>query len=212
MLSKEASDVDRSIPGLAMNPKFTKVSNISRRIHGWSWQAVGTLCYPQPIHILICDMQFPIGMGTGAVYVCLAGIHPHPGLPLTMVETVFYFLNIALFLLNSTTLLLQLIRESSPFPPPPCTWRSSCSCSMCVVYPRQAKRLITDPSKGIFVPLIVCLWTCRLSFLDSRLFHMQVLSFATIIIGTINYVLPTGHVSPTFIYCLFWCVRFSLSP
>ncbi|CAL1707974.1 unnamed protein product [Somion occarium] len=144
MLSKEASDVDRSIPGLAMNPKFTKVSNISRRIHGWSWQA------------------FPIGMGTGAVYVCLAGIHPHPGLPLTMVETVFYFLNIALFLLNSTTLLLQLI-----------------------LYPRQAKRLITDPSKGIFVPLIV-------------------LSFATIIIGTINYVLPTGHVSPTFIYCLFW--------
>ncbi|EPQ50465.1 hypothetical protein GLOTRDRAFT_16750, partial [Gloeophyllum trabeum ATCC 11539] len=58
---------------------------------------------------------------------------------------------IALFLLNSSTLLLQAI-----------------------LYPQQAKRLIKDPVKGIFVPLIV-------------------LSFATIIIGTINYAVPSGH-------------------
>jgi len=32
----------------------------------------------------------------------------------------------------------------------------------------------------------------------------QVLSFATIIIGTINYAVPSGHVSPGFIYGLFW--------
>ncbi|KAI0082018.1 hypothetical protein K474DRAFT_1703482 [Panus rudis PR-1116 ss-1] len=133
------------VPGIVLpQTRMTRVSNISRRIHGWSWQA------------------FPIGMGTGAVYVCLAGLKDHPGKPLTIAETMFYFLNIALFLLNTSTLLLQFI-----------------------LYPRQAKRLITDPTKGIFVPLIV-------------------LSFATIIIGTINYVLPTGHISPTFIYCLFW--------
>ncbi|KAK7692818.1 hypothetical protein QCA50_004453 [Cerrena zonata] len=134
-----------------MTPRLEKVNGLSRRIHGWSWQA------------------FPIGMGTGAVYVTLSSLKDHPGNALTTVETIFFFLNVALFLLNSSTLLLQLI-----------------------VYPRQARRLITDPVKGIFVPLIV-------------------LSFATIIIGTINYILPTGHISPTFIFCLFWIyVSFSV--
>lgn len=33
---------------------------------------------------------------------------------------------------------------------------------------------------------------------------MVVLSFATIIIGTKNYAVPTGHVHPGFIYDLFW--------
>jgi tellurite resistance protein TehA-like permease len=38
-----------------------------------------------------------------------------------------------------------------------------------------------------------------------------VLSFATIIIGTINYAFPTGHVSPGLIYGLFWVyVTFAL--
>jgi hypothetical protein len=64
------------------------VSNIARRIHGWSWQA------------------FPIGMGTGAVYVTLSGVKSRSPTLIT-VETIFYFLNISLFLLNSTTLLLQ---------------------------------------------------------------------------------------------------------
>ncbi|GJE96716.1 voltage-dependent anion channel-domain-containing protein [Phanerochaete sordida] len=128
------------------------VSRLSRRIHGWSWQA------------------YPIGMGTGAVYVTLAGLKNHPGHALTVVETIFYFLNMALFLLNTTTLLLQFI-----------------------LYPRQARRLITDPTKGIFVPLMV-------------------LSFATIIIGTINYGIPEGHVTPNFIYGLFWAyVSFSVA-
>ncbi|OBZ74581.1 Malic acid transport protein [Grifola frondosa] len=81
---------------------------------------------------------------------------------LTNVETFFYFFNLVLFLINSSTLLLQLI-----------------------LYPRQALRLITDPVKGIFVPLIV-------------------LSFATILIGTIKYAVPTGHVHPDLIYSLFW--------
>lgn len=49
----------------------------------------------------------------------------------------------------------------------------------------QALRLVKDPVKGIFVPLVV-------------------LSFATIIIGTIKYAVPTGHVHPNFIYVLFW--------
>lgn len=127
-----------------------QVSSLARRIHGWSWQA------------------FPIGMGTGAVYVTMSGIKYHSR-ALTVVETIFYFINIALFLLNSSTLLLQAI-----------------------LYPQQAKRLIKDPVKGIFVPLIV-------------------LSFATIIIGTINYAVPSGHVHPGFIYDIFWVyVAFSL--
>ncbi|KAF9019958.1 hypothetical protein BDZ89DRAFT_283291 [Hymenopellis radicata] len=100
-------------------------------------------------------------MGTGAVYVTLSGLKQHSS-ALTVVETGFYFLNITLFLLNSITLLLQAI-----------------------VFPRQALRLVQDPVKGVFVPLIV-------------------LSFATIIIGTINYAIPSGHVSPEFIYVLFW--------
>ncbi|KAF9450552.1 hypothetical protein P691DRAFT_700995 [Macrolepiota fuliginosa MF-IS2] len=120
-----------------------RVNAICRRIHGWSWQA------------------FPVGMGTGAVYVILHGLKDRSPVIAT-VETVFYFLNMALFLLNTTTLLLQAI-----------------------LYPRQAYRLLTDPVKGIFVPLIV-------------------LSFATIIIGTINYAVPTHHVGPDFVYALFW--------
>ena len=56
--------------------------------------------------------QFPIGMGTGAVYATLAGIKEHNRV-LTHVEIFFYFLNIALFLFNSSTLLLQAIRQFS---------------------------------------------------------------------------------------------------
>ena len=54
-----------------------------------------------------------------------------------------------------------------------------------LVYPQQALRLIKDPVKGIFVPLVV-------------------LSFATILIGTVKYAVPGGHVSPGFVYALFW--------
>lgn len=99
-------------------------------------------------------------MGTGAVYVALSGIKNHSK-TLTGVETFFYFLAIALFLLNNSTLAIQAI-----------------------LYPRQSLRLIQDPVKGVFVPLVV-------------------LSFATIIIGTINYAVPT-HVHPEFVYALFW--------
>lgn len=48
-------------------------------------------------------------MGTGAVYVCLAGLEDHKGLP--VIRTIFFFLNIALFALNTTTLFLQLLCE-----------------------------------------------------------------------------------------------------
>lgn len=54
-------------------------------------------------------------MGTGAVYVTLAGLKGHPG-ALTNVETIFFFINLSLFILNSSTLLLQAIREII-FPP-----------------------------------------------------------------------------------------------
>ena len=51
-------------------------------------------------------------MGTGAVYLTLSGLKNHAD-AVTVVETVFYLLNIALFSLNSTTLLLQFICKSN---------------------------------------------------------------------------------------------------
>ncbi|KAI0093302.1 voltage-dependent anion channel-domain-containing protein [Irpex rosettiformis] len=129
---------------LKRTASMVQVSALSRRIHGWSWQA------------------FPIGMGTGAVYVTLAGLKDHWGSKLDTVETVFFFFNLVLFILNTTTLLLQLL-----------------------LYPRQARRLVTDSAKCIYVPLML-------------------LSFATIIIGTINYAIPRKTVGPNFIYVLFW--------
>ncbi|KAI0700919.1 voltage-dependent anion channel-domain-containing protein [Cytidiella melzeri] len=145
-LSRSTND----LPGIEMHrslkrtASIVQVSALSRRIHGWSWQA------------------FPIGMGTAAVYVTIAGLQDHYGTSVKTVETVFFFINLVLFLLNNCTLLLQLL-----------------------LYPRQAKRLLTDPASIIFVPLMV-------------------LSFATVIIGVINYAVPAGHVGPNFIYVLFW--------
>ncbi|KAI0046501.1 hypothetical protein FA95DRAFT_1493955 [Auriscalpium vulgare] len=132
------SSTEGSLPG---------VSQLARRIHGWSWQA------------------FPIGMGTGAVYTTLSALKWHSRW-LEHVETVFFFINLTLFILNTSTLFLQAL-----------------------LYPRQARRLLTDPNKSIFVPLVV-------------------LSFATIIIGTINYAVPHHIVSPDAVYVLFWIYIF----
>jgi len=99
-------------------------------------------------------------MGTGAVYVTLSQIKEHSS-ALTTIETIFYFINIAFLLLNITTLVAQAI-----------------------LFPRQSWRLLNDPAKSVFVPVIV-------------------LSYGTIIIGTINYAYPR-HVSCNVIYALFW--------
>jgi hypothetical protein len=47
-------------------------------------------------------------MGTGAVYVLLSALDPHPQW-VTTVEIVFFFMNIFLFTLNISTLALQSI-------------------------------------------------------------------------------------------------------
>ncbi|KAF8754083.1 Voltage-dependent anion channel [Rhizoctonia solani] len=75
---------------------------------------------------------------------------------------VFYVLNICLFVLNLSMLGLQFI-----------------------FFRRQSLRLLSDPVKGVFVPL-------------------SVLSFATIVIGTINYAVPAGIISISGIYIMFW--------
>jgi hypothetical protein len=49
-------------------------------------------------------------MGTGAVYVTLSGVRGRFH-GLVIIETVFYFINMALFIVNSTTLMLQLFCE-----------------------------------------------------------------------------------------------------
>lgn len=88
-------------------------------------------------------------MGTGAVYVTLSGLKGHPG-PLTKIETVFFFINVSLFILNSSTLLIQALRA---------IFFSLGIFTVLVhaylVYPQQSRRLINDPVKGVFVPLIV---------------------------------------------------------
>ncbi len=93
-------------------------------------------------------------MGTGAVYLTLTDLKAPPMKALTTIETIFYFMTIALFLLNTSTLLLQFICEH-----PIALFLNHLTnpCHEFVVYPTQAKRLITTPSTGIFVPLMVCL-------------------------------------------------------
>jgi len=93
-------------------------------------------------------------MGTGAVYVTLSGLKEHTEI-LTDAETYFYFLNMFFFLLNTITLALQAMRTSD-------TFDLALKLKRYAVYPRQALRLITDPVKGVFVPLIV-----RISYLSS---------------------------------------------
>ncbi len=88
-------------------------------------------------------------MGTGAVYVTLSGLKEHSS-ALTVVETGFYFLNITLFLLNTITLLLQAIGAFLTFCHSPVLAHE-----VSAVFPRQALRLVQDPVKGVFVPLIV---------------------------------------------------------
>jgi len=151
-------------PGIPITPVFInyavaqgvpRVGALARLIHGWTWQAVSYIPPPNvQSPVLMFITQFPIGMGTGAVYVTLSSLKERAEL-LDEVETVFYFLNIALFLLNSTTLLMQAICAISPiFAIASLMWHLSFS-----VYPK-ALRLLTDPGTSIFVPLIV-----RLSFL-----------------------------------------------
>lgn len=73
------------------------------------------------------------------------------------------------------------------------------------VYPEHAKKLILDPAKGIFVPLVVRL-SCCLPY-RGLLTALQVLSFATIIIGTVNYHVGNNvHAPPMVLYSLFWYV------
>ncbi|KAI0290293.1 voltage-dependent anion channel-domain-containing protein [Russula brevipes] len=151
-LSLSPTDVDVGRPVVnPQQPSFSgaspPVSKLARRIHGWSWQA------------------FPMGMGTGAVYVTLSGLEEHPG-PLTKVEAVFFCINVLLFILNSSALFLQAL-----------------------LYPQQSWRLINDPVKGLFVPIIA-------------------LPFGTIIIGIIKYGAIPGHISPDGIYVLFWIYVF----
>ncbi|KAK0202326.1 voltage-dependent anion channel-domain-containing protein [Desarmillaria ectypa] len=129
------SDNARDIP--------VHVSGFARRIHGWSWQA------------------FPIVMGTSAVYMTLSNLKHHPAF-VSRIETVFFFFNIVLFLLNIFMLLSQAI-----------------------LFPRHAWTLLKDPIQGIFVPLMV-------------------LSFATIVVGTVDYNITYGHISSDLIYALFW--------
>lgn len=98
-------------------------------------------------------LQFPVGMGTSAVYLSLSG-WSEKFRPRDYIEYIFFWLTLVLFVLNTTTLLLQAIREFFP---------STSILNLCRntermndgVYPSRAKALLTDPHKGVFFPLLV---------------------------------------------------------
>ncbi|TFK27689.1 hypothetical protein FA15DRAFT_635310 [Coprinopsis marcescibilis] len=106
---------------------------------------------------------FPIGMGTSVVFLTFSGCKEHLQVINTL-STIFFFLTIVIVCLNTLTLTLQAI-----------PWR-----------------LMKDPKRGIFVPLIV-------------------LSFAGIIIGVIKYGIPKYGFNLESAYVLFWAyVAFSI--
>lgn len=106
-------------------PRWLEASAFAKRVHGWSWQA------------------FPVGMGTSAVYLSLSG-WSEKFRPRDYIEYIFFWLTLVLFVLNTTTLLLQAI-----------------------LYPSRAKALLTDPHKGVFFPLLsLSLATIIIGFLD----------------------------------------------
>ncbi|TIB01119.1 hypothetical protein E3P96_02463 [Wallemia ichthyophaga] len=105
---------------------------------------------------------WPIAMGTGAVFVLMSNLYNPPEW-VVYPELFFFFFVCALFLLNVTLLVSQAI-----------------------LFPSQSLRLVRDPVKGVFVPLIV-------------------LSFATIVIGISQYgVKDFGVVTPEALVVLFW--------
>lgn len=87
-------------------------------------------------------LQFPIGMGTGAVFVCLSDVEQTPGHPLTIIGTVFFYLNLFLFCLNLSTLLLQLICEYEFFTQILLRWVESLRIFQCIRNMRESLLLI----------------------------------------------------------------------
>ena len=87
-------------------------------------------------------------MGTGAVYVTLSQLRNTPDW-LRGIEVAFYFLNVSLFIFNCMTLLLQLICKMNMI------IRDVICLPSNAVYPQQSKRILFDPVKGVFVPLMV---------------------------------------------------------
>lgn len=105
---------------------------------------------------------WPIAMGTGAVFVLMSNLYNAPDW-VVYPELIFFFFVCALFVLNVTLLLFQAI-----------------------LFPSQSIRLVKDPVKGVFVPLVV-------------------LSFATIVIGISQYGVGDFEiVPPQALVVLFW--------
>jgi hypothetical protein len=128
-----------------------RVSTLARRIHGWSWQAVclrigvcGTIIW------LFIPLIVPHRHGN---WCCLCHSVWLEGSSWANHEDRDSF-----FLHKPFTLYPQLIN-----PPDPSLMCDSCISGSgflshyeyIVVYPQQSKRLINDPVKGVFVPLIV---------------------------------------------------------
>ncbi|TIC61548.1 hypothetical protein E3Q03_02640 [Wallemia mellicola] len=130
-----------------------------RRVHGWSWQA------------------WPIAMGTGAVFVLMSNLYNAPDW-VVYPELIFFFFVCALFIINVTLLLFQAICRF--------IWHVRSGPNSIIVFPSQSIRLVKDPVKGVFVPLVV-------------------LSFATIVIGISQYGVGDFEVvPPQALVVLFW--------
>ncbi|KAF8321246.1 hypothetical protein DL93DRAFT_1624708 [Clavulina sp. PMI_390] len=150
---------------LAAEVDSFKHGTFGRRIHAWTWQA------------------FPIGMGTSAVCVCLANLHDQWSWAHDIAR-VFYYLTISIFIINTLTLMSQII-----------------------LYPKRSKRLIFDPVMGVFVPIFclsfgtVVIGTCAFAVPDGvvssefayRLYWLYVALAALITFGMTLIWFDEGH-------------------
>ena len=130
-----------------------RVSTLARRIHGWSWQAVRSaraVASRASVISFIFLLIVPHRHGHRCCLCYSVGTERSPWNSHERRDRLFLHKPLALY--------SQCI--DSPAPSVLCDlqflWESSQSkFTYTIVYPQQFKRLINDPVKGVFVPLIV---------------------------------------------------------
>ena len=137
-------------------------------------------------------------MGTGAVYLTLSVLKVPEYRGLYVIMNIFWYLCIVFFLLNIATLVIQFLRELTV----PCTYvatRLTVSFQSTRARPSGSSRMRRQDCSchSWYVARIVC----RVTDADHDL---QVLSFASIIVGCINIGVPKGLCTIEFIAALFW--------
>ena len=87
------------------------VSSNTRVVMAGSASSVGSPLLSLKTNLVVRPLQFPIGMGTGAVYLTLSVLKVPEYRGLDVIKNIFWYLCIVFFLLNIATLVTQLLRE-----------------------------------------------------------------------------------------------------